>query len=360
MSRARWYQAWGPWPLRPWPVAILASGFFIGLGAGTAFGAELEWTPAATALVILPNLAGAMALGLLLFGWRLVAPRLVATPAGYLLATGTSAIMVGGLRVLAGLVPEAAAPSPFALVTFSAVRVWLLVLIALALTGITAARLKEQVRRAEAAVELTRHQQVLLVEADERVRQQISALLHDRVQARLFAACLQLQEAVRTGLEPEVVQGVIDALEEVRALDVRRAARSLSPALGEVDLSSALEELAVHYEPAMRTTVVVADGIDDGGVSDQARLGCFRIVEQALLNAAIHGRARHCRVSITRTDAAALRIEVADDGGGLSQAETTPGLGSALISTWTRALDGEWALTCPQGGGTTLVATLAG
>jgi signal transduction histidine kinase len=165
------------------------------------------------------------------------------------------------------------------------------------------------------------------------------------------------------GASTEQLEGLrrsIDRLETLRSIDVRRAARALSPSLGDfLDLRSAIEELAAHYAPSMSVAVSVATDVEGGGAyaSQWSRLGAYRIIEQALLNAAVHGRARTCDVRVTRVPGERLEIAVSDDGRGLAS-HRIPGLGTAVITTWTRVLDGTWSLSAAEGGGAVLRAEL--
>ena len=70
------------------------------------------------------------------------------------------------------------------------------------------------------------------------------------------------------------------------------------------------------------------------------RLGVYRIVEQCLLNAAMHGGAQHCDVAISEGPAG-LAVTVVDDGSGLEPGGT-PGFGTTLIDTWCRVLGATW------------------
>ena len=81
--------------------------------------------------------------------------------------------------------------------------------------------------------------------------------------------------------------------------------------------------------------------------SPDVLLASYRIVEQGILNSAVHGSATRCEVRISEDDGR-VRVRVTDNGRGVST--TTPGLGSALITTWTRVLDGEWSLTSDENG----------
>lgn len=218
--------------------------------------------------------------------------------------------------------------------------------------GIADARLRREIRQKDHALELVQSQRSAVLEAEEHARQSIASLLHDRVQAGLVAAMLQLRQLNRF-LDPEsaaTLSSVIADLESMRTRDVRAASRRLSPDLRNVTLSQALKVLAATYEPAMRVsidlTAIDIEGIDPAltdGQQKPFRLGLYRIIEQGLLNAAIHGHAENVTVLALQDDVGFV-VSVRDDGIGLGDGVSVPGSGSAIIDAWTAALGGTWSL----------------
>ena len=81
----------------------------------------------------------------------------------------------------------------------------------------------------------------------------------------------------------------------------------------------------------------------------------YRIVTEALTNAARHAHARHVDVIIT-TDDHDLRLTVADDGGGGAH-PGPPGVGLASMRSRTEALHGSCIIDSAAHG-TTITATL--
>ena len=212
-------------------------------------------------------------------------------------------------------------------------------LIILALLGASQRRLQAQVDRADDALVALRQQAEALLTADEEVRRQVSLLLHDRVQAGLIAACLRLRRSLKPIPDRDAeVARVVDQLEELRTLDVRRAVHALSPNLSEVDLVSALEELSETYRPAMTVTCTQTHDVD---VPEDLRLGVYRVVEQCLLNSAMHGDAEHCTIDIAYAGTDII-VTVTDDGVGMSS-DATSGFGTTLIDTWCRVLGAQWS-----------------
>lgn len=356
-----WYRWIGPWPFRPVVTFILALYFFLVSTTGIVLGQgqidPLAWF--SNWLVF--GLPTAVIIALIIYVGRWWQSRHGVTPTSYLVFIFIAAASAIPLRSMSTLLPF----NQFATVsamTFGILRFMVMLGIVMAVSGAVVARLQEQVQATQQALQLVRDQQMLMLEADEAARRQVATLLHDRVQAGLIAACLELQMIAQrqSPEEQQHLRGVIDRLEELRALDVRRAARALSPSLEDVDLQSALEELAAQYEPSVDTTVHVDEAIEDerADLGPEIPLAVYRIVEQALLNAVTHGQAQHVHIDVSRLSDR-LVIRVRDDGAGLIQTDPSSGLGSAVIETWTRELQGSWSLTSGHDGGALLTAHLA-
>jgi signal transduction histidine kinase len=244
---------------------------------------------------------------------------------------------------------------------WAVLRVAIAMFLVLIITGRADAKLARQVRQTQSALDLARAQQDVLLRGDEFTRRQISGALHDRVQARLIAACLELQmvDVNKAGETQETVNATITQLEEIRSVDVRRVARALSPRLNEVDLESTLDELALQYEPGMKSTITVDSVIANKETrpSINVLLGTYRIVEQALLNSAGHGAARLCEISV-RVETDVLILTVKDDGRGFSGAPNLTGFGSTLMTAWAQSLGGSWSWKSGKSTGVIVEASL--
>ena len=229
------------------------------------------------------------------------------------------------------------------------------------LIGIATRRVQEQVVATQEALEIAREQQVLILTADEDARRQISSLLHDRVQAELIAVSMEMRSVVQ-GLqiaEQSSLNPLIQRLETLRSLDLRNAARALSPDLDAVDLQTAIEDLAMPFEASMLVVVDVDSSIDEHRheLGESLLLACYRIVEQGLLNVAAHAQAARVDIRVSR-DLDIVRVSVVDDGIGL-QEDRPRGLGSVVITTWVRAMQGNWRYKAREGTkGTDLSAEL--
>jgi signal transduction histidine kinase len=131
-----------------------------------------------------------------------------------------------------------------------------------------------------------------------------------------------------------------------------------------VDGLERLEEtIAVQADVALIRQLTVSEEdlaagrVDDELLDDDTRAtGLYRICEQGLLNAAIHGHATECSIQVTLTPRDELVLHLTDNGVGLQGKPVQPGMGSTVISAWVESLGGQWALE-PAASGMTLTAT---
>lgn len=349
----------GPWPLRPTLIAGAITLYLAGIRNSERIASDLfglEWITDGVGVALGIGLVCGLFLQLGVRWQRRFGIR-IASYVSFVIATAvlmiTLRIAIGDVQV--SVVTEV--PTFLAAIT----RISLVMFIVLSLSGWADFKLARQVEQTQEALDLARHQRGILLQGDEFTRRQISGALHDRVQARLIAACLELQ--LMNFREPDQTQRTVDSvvaqLEEIRSVDVRRVARALSPQLGEVDLESALAELARQYQPGMHTMISVDDAIGSKATRPplQILLGAYRIIEQALLNSAGHGSARRCEVEV-HLDARRVFLSVNDDGRGLPSASMTPGFGSSLMTAWSDSLGGSWSLRQGRTSGTCLTAEL--
>jgi glucose-6-phosphate-specific signal transduction histidine kinase len=244
----------------------------------------------------------------------------------------------------------------------TAVRIFVPIWIINAVIGTVFSRIQKESDTAQDALQTVVAQRRLLLESEERVRGQVAAFLHDRVQTDLVSIALRVRATI--GQTPEVMTSeltsVITELERVRSQEVRRASRQLSPNLATVSLDAALRDLAESYRPAMAVHINMHESVanrieqcDD----DTRATGLYRICEQGLLNAAIHGHATECSIQITLTPRDELVLHLIDNGVGLQGKSVQPGMGSTVISAWVESLRGEWSLE-QEADGVVLMATI--
>jgi signal transduction histidine kinase len=237
----------------------------------------------------------------------------------------------------------------------NAIRIFALFWLLNAVIGTLFARIQRESTAAKEALQTVVTQRRLLLESEERVRGQVAAYLHDRVQTDLVSIGLRIRAAVSPGpaeMVSEVGEALAD-LEGVRADKIRAASRQLSPNLEHVTLEESLRDLSTTYRPAMVVTVSVHESaareLRRGGRVSLST-GLYRICEQGLLNSAVHGHATECSIDVTHTPDDTLVLTLTDDGFGVQGDTLKPGMGMTVISAWVESLGGQWALESQETG----------
>ena len=362
-----------PWPLRPgWMLVLLATVQNFGISdARLSINAGSDFTELNASIVglglsraLLSLLLAAVMVGAEWVVWRLTASRSRPQPMwAYLLMIAAGALAAVGFRAAVQTVQglDQFIPAPGA--TF--LHYFVLIAVLQISIGVISTHVSDSTRRAEEALARLNEQERRFVASEERARRIAAEFLHNRVQADLLVIAIELRRVADDAPEELArrLLSITEAVETVRHSDVRDTSRSLSPLVQSTDLASALAALADRWAPAMRVSVTVAPSItviDDGGFDDTDRaLGIYRIIEQALLNAAAHGRATQAQASVTEQDrdgARWIRVHVTDDGVGFDPAQATTGGGFATSQVWARLLGGEWTVSSAPGQGATVTA----
>jgi signal transduction histidine kinase len=195
-------------------------------------------------------------------------------------------------------------------------------------------------------------ERLLTVVEDERRR--VGGELHDGVGQVLTALTLALDAAA----DESDVAGAHRRLERARRLadtalaDTRDLSHRLRPArLEERGLIAAVADLAAESEFEIRLTIS-PDAKDARLVSGTATVEVFRIIQEALANAARYSGVPGAEVAIRR-DADLLLVDVVDAGAGFDiDLVANSGIGLAGMEERARLLGGDLSIMSRPGGGT--------
>jgi signal transduction histidine kinase len=209
-----------------------------------------------------------------------------------------------------------------------------------------------------AANEQLRHLSSEMRSLQEAERRFIARELHDQVGSLLTGLKLNLEIAR--------LDGNLGALDDASALvdemvaRVRALALELRPPmLDDFGLVPALQWLRDHWTGRTGVKMALRCGRLKRRFDPATETAAFRIVQEALTNAAKHSGAREVRVEVTM-DQVALTIEVADTGQGFdtvaAQSRSTVGL--AGMRDRAESLGGRLEVASQPGGGTRVRAIL--
>lgn len=226
-----------------------------------------------------------------------------------------------------------------------------IVLTALALMHQAEQKISDRLNAATELVNKLDSERQGLIHSDERLRRHTSQFLHDRVQSDLMVVGMKLK-SISGQSSPEineVIERAIHRLEKTRSADIKNLIQILTPNLEAGSLSSSLNLLLEQYQSNMDVSIQI-DGSKEA-LDSETLLGIFRIVEQALLNALMHGPAKRVQISITTSDVGVTEVVVADDGPGVAIEDVTAGVGTAIIDSWVGILKGEREIDSAPGHG---------
>jgi signal transduction histidine kinase/ligand-binding sensor domain-containing protein len=198
-----------------------------------------------------------------------------------------------------------------------------------------------------------------LMKAQEQERVRIAGELHDGVMQEMLAATMMLGSAKRHAVDGSPVHGAIDKVQQklIRVgTDLRQLSHELHPpALQEAGLPKAVQDYCEEFSAASGIPVSCDT---DPGVDDLSRgtsLALFRVLQEALGNAAKHAQATRITVRLERAGDL-VSLTIADDGVGFDRSLLTPTRGLGLITIRERAsqLNGRFECDSTPGRGTTL------
>lgn len=226
-------------------------------------------------------------------------------------------------------------------------------------------RLERQVR--ERYAELTDSHQEMerlsarLVEAQETERRTLSRELHDEVGQSLGVLLVGLgRMASLIPTEREDVKqefGKLKSVAEATVQKVRNTALLLRPSmLDDLGLVAALEWLGRETSRNSDLEVEVDSHNIAEDLSEEHRVCIYRVVQEALTNAARHSSARNVLVRV-RQSPAQIDVKVTDDGRGFDT-KRTRGLGILGMEERVKRLGGTLSIESSPGQGTSLTAQI--
>lgn len=197
-----------------------------------------------------------------------------------------------------------------------------------------------------------------LVAARAEERRRLRRDLHDGLSPQLVGVALKL-DGIRNRLEemPEVRRELDELADRTRAAiaDVRRIVYALRPpALDELGLIAAIRQSADVDGSGIDICIDAPEGLP--ALPAAVEVAAYRIAQEAVTNVVRHSGARNCRLSVT-LEGGVLRLEVSDDGAGLSP-NASAGVGLSSMRERAEELGGRLELETAVGGGTRIAALL--
>jgi signal transduction histidine kinase len=200
-----------------------------------------------------------------------------------------------------------------------------------------------------------------LVQAREEERRRLRRDLHDGVGPTLAGVALGLDlVAARLADDPAAARAMLAELKGETAAavdDVRRLVHGLRPpALDELGLVRALRQQTDRL--ALRSPgldIRVDSDLVLPPLSAATEVAAYRIAVEAVTNSVRHAGATSCHVQVAADGA--LRLEVVDDGSGITEG-TPPGVGLAAMRERAAEVGGSCTVAPVDGHGTRVLAVL--
>ena len=227
----------------------------------------------------------------------------------------------------------------------------ILVLVALALMHRAERKISERLLFANKLVKKLENERNELILSDEELRKQTSQFLHDRVQSDLMVVGMKLKSiSGQSSTEVNnVIERAINRLENTRAADLKNLIQVLTPNLEVGTFSSAVDILLERYRQTMEISLEIDESSE--GLTSETKLGVYRIIEQATLNALVHGPATKVQIEVSTDSRGMTKIFISDNGPGGTLEEVLPGVGSAIIDSWVGIFGGSRQIDTSPGHG---------
>jgi signal transduction histidine kinase/ligand-binding sensor domain-containing protein len=212
---------------------------------------------------------------------------------------------------------------------------------------------------------VVRHEQEItalnerLMKAQEQERIRIAGELHDDVMQRVAAVTVMLGTAKRRITDDSEAKAMIEKVQENLiqvGTDIRQLSHNLHPAiLQEAGLPKAVQAYCEEFGTTSGIPVACDADESTRDLSPGAALALFRILQEALGNAAKHAAAKRIVVRLKRSGSV-VSLTVTDDGRGFDRTRLAGGGGLGLVMMRERAsqLNGTFEFESAHGRGTTI------
>lgn len=209
------------------------------------------------------------------------------------------------------------------------------------------------------------------VDAQETERRRIAADLHDGINQLLVGAMLELTSGahrIETGQQAAAATSLASAREILADVEteIRRVVHDLHPPVLEgLGLTAGIRDVAERFEAWSGLPCAVEVEGRPVRLGARAETSLYRLVQEALKNAATHAGAGRVAVRVVfDADAGCLTVTVTDDGRGFDPGEAdrlpAPGgrshLGLESMRRRVESLAGQWSVVSAPGRGTTVRA----
>lgn len=201
-----------------------------------------------------------------------------------------------------------------------------------------------------------------LLTAQEDERRSLARELHDDITQQLAFLSIELGKLAGEILDSAPRARLQDLHKQAlrASSDVRRLSHGLHPSvITDFGLSVALEEFCEDFERVHGISVEFDELAGDKRLTDSQATCLYRITQEGMRNAIVHGHASEIRVSLSVTHGS-VQLKVEDNGEGFAvdQIKGKAGLGITSMTERIRLSGGRLSLVSIPGHGTEITASL--
>lgn len=202
-----------------------------------------------------------------------------------------------------------------------------------------------------------------LIDSQEQEREAVARELHDDIEQRLSLVQMLLSEVDPSQTDPVAVKRLQAIRSHIQNANetVRHISHRIYPAiLKDLGLAAALNSLVLEFEQKQRMSIrLVCRNVPDTG-SNRAGLAVYRIVQEALTNAASHAGDTLVDVALER-QGRMLKVRVTDGGNGFDRLrkDDRACMGLRSMQERARGAGGDVVIHSSPGRGTAVVARIA-
>ena len=192
-----------------------------------------------------------------------------------------------------------------------------------------------------------------LLKLQEKERETVSEVLHDDAGQQLTYLTIILDQARESGsgLDHQQIDQLSDVARKILQT-IRSLSASLSPAeLSRVGLTGAVNGMITEFSARTKIPVRFSATGEFPGLPFEVALAAYRIVQEALTNAARHAQPASVTVSL-QGSATQLHVQVQDDGKGFATEDSPMSLGLLSMKERARAAGGRVLIESSTGKGT--------
>lgn len=216
-----------------------------------------------------------------------------------------------------------------------------------AIMGKLRENIQNKIDELSAAKNILQAERTLLLESEERIRQEIADLLHDKIQSDLIVSAMTLEQLAKDlPTEPgNQIRSVIEVLEEIRVNEIRTLSHRLTPEIETAGLRVCLDDLSASYSRVLKVHINMDLDVEKYFFEAGAlAFAVYRIIEQGLQNAVVHGKSTRVDLGIIH-DGKTLLVRMANNGRPLSPYVGHSGSGLTVIRAWAEAFGGVFSLS---------------